>query len=270
MSQKPTSGKPHLCLCALASGSRGNAVYVSDGQTSILLDAGLSAKEVERRLSVHGIDPGRINALVLSHEHVDHARGVGIFSRRFDLPVYVTRPTHAKAAGILGSIGDLRHFVSGTAFSIGSLALHPFPVSHDAADPVGFTIKSKGLKVAVATDLGIATEMVRQHLKDASAILLESNHDPKMLEQGPYPWPVKQRVAGRMGHLSNEAARDLLASILSDRLSHVILGHISQTNNLPEKARSVVAQAISGHPARLWVASQDACGALVSVTYPDA
>jgi phosphoribosyl 1,2-cyclic phosphodiesterase len=246
-------------LCMLASGSRGNSIYVSSGKTSVLFDAGLSGIEIERRMKQRGLDPASLDAIVVSHEHVDHIQGVGVLARRFNLPVHAARET-IRAATSIGAIKTINHFVCGTPFLINDLEIHPFSVSHDAASPAGFTIRTCCCKIAIATDLGIATAMVRQHLKDCTHLVLEANHDPVMLEQGPYPWPVKQRVKGRTGHLSNESAKELLMDILHEKLEHVILAHISQTNNTPEKALSVVAERCSRHPVKFSVAFQDACG----------
>ncbi|MFP4475561.1 MAG: MBL fold metallo-hydrolase [Desulfatibacillaceae bacterium] len=264
----PDTESAGITLCALASGSKGNAVYVSDGATNILVDAGLSGKEIIRRMTLHGLSMEDVHAMVVSHEHIDHVRGVGVLARRFAIPAYFTRATWTAAPASLGEIPEVRRFVAGNTFPIGTLSVHPFSISHDAADPCGFTIKAGGVKVGIATDLGIATGMVRHHLRNCNALLLEANHDVAMLEQGPYPWPIKQRVKSRSGHLSNECARDLLSELLHDGLSHVILGHISQTNNLPEKALDAVRPVFEGHAAHVRAASQDVCGELLRLEAP--
>jgi phosphoribosyl 1,2-cyclic phosphodiesterase len=254
-----------LQICALASGSKGNALYVSDGSTSILLDAGFSGKELENRLSVHGINPGNIDAVIVSHEHSDHIRGVGILARRYNLTAIISKPTYSCCAAALGRIENLKHFSAGKKFSVGSLSIHPFPTSHDAADPVGFTIESGGIKIGIATDLGVPTAAVAHHLSGCCALVVEANHDIKMLEDGPYPWHLKQRVKSRLGHLSNEACRDLVAGLVHKGLTHVVLGHLSETNNRPEIALNAVAPALNGHGAKLLAAHQSLCGDMLKI-----
>lgn len=248
-----------ISVCMLASGSRGNAIYLSDGNSRILIDAGLSGVEIERRMSSRGLDPEKLDGIVVSHEHSDHIQAVGILSRRFKLPVYISERTYAAASQQLGRIDDVRRFSCGSPFPIGGLELHPFSISHDAMDPAGFTVTANGTRIGIATDLGIATSMVKTHLKACSALILEANHDPVMLAEGSYPWPLKQRIKGRTGHLSNDDTLQLLKEILHDRLSHVILAHLSEQNNTPEKALDAVGQALHRSDINLSVAIQDLC-----------
>lgn len=252
-----------LNVCVLASGSRGNAVYVSDGETSLLLDAGLSGKEIQRRMQQRGLDPAALTALVVSHEHNDHVHGIGVLSRRFGLPVYISRDTLRSTAARLGRVDRFEHFTCGTGFSIGRLQLHPFSTSHDAADPAGFTVLADGIKIGIATDLGTAPQMVQHHLRDCRLVVLEANHDPRMLESGPYPWPLKQRVGSRTGHLSNEASGRLLQSLQHDRLAYVVLAHLSETNNTPALALETVSRAVTRCRPRLLVADQHRCTELI-------
>jgi len=247
----------------LASGSSGNAIFVSDGATSILIDAGLSGREIERRLAVRGIKVQSLDGIMVSHEHSDHIQGVGVLARRHQLPVYISRPTMQAASARMKTLPAYTHFECGVAFQLNTLTIHPFSVCHDVCDPAGFTISSNGSKIGIATDLGIATTLVKEHLKGCVMLVLEANHDPRLLMQGPYPWPLKQRVSSRVGHLSNEASRDLLGAIRSDRLEHVILAHLSETNNTAEKALEVVSRATAGTKIQLSVASQDECGDLI-------
>lgn len=235
-----------LEFCVLASGSKGNATYVSDGATAVLVDAGLSGVEIQRRMARRGLSPADLSAILVTHEHGDHVSGVGVLARRFGLPVYLSPGTAEALNGRLGKIPDLRRFRPGEAFSLGGLAVHPFATSHDAADPVGFTLQAGGRRLGIATDLGVATNLVRHHLRDCSAVILETNHDPDLLMNGPYPWHLKQRVRGRSGHLSNGDARDLLLDILHARLVHVVLGHLSEENNRPELALSMIREALHG------------------------
>lgn len=236
--------KDMMSVCVLASGSKGNAVFVCDGSTAILVDAGLSGIEIERRMRSKGFSPGDIDAILISHEHSDHIRGAGVLARRFHLPVYISPKTYQAAASHLGPIRDLRNFECGSGFEINTLSVRPFSVSHDAEDPAGFTIHRNGMKIGIATDLGFATAMVKTHLKDCAILILEANHDPEMLLNGPYPWPLKQRVRSRIGHLSNEDSKELLREITHDRLLHVILAHLSETNNTPQKALSAISQVV--------------------------
>ncbi|MCJ7773890.1 MAG: MBL fold metallo-hydrolase [Desulfobacterales bacterium] len=246
----------NVAVCVLSSGSKGNAIYVSGGSTSILIDAGLSGIEIERRLALKEIQPGSLDAIIVSHEHSDHIQGVGVLSRRFDLPVYISKKTEV-AANHMGSVKDFKNFECGCSFQIKDLLLHPFSVSHDAQDPAGFTIGQNGVKIGIATDLGHSTSVVREHLKDCSLLVLESNHDIDMLIDGHYPWQIKQRIRSRTGHLSNESTKKLLMEILHDKLEYVVLSHLSEVNNTPEKALSVIGQAITKSKAKLSVARQD-------------
>ena len=254
-----------LALCMLASGSKGNAIYVSSGAASILIDAGLSGIEIERRLNSQGISPADLDAILVTHEHSDHIQGVGALSRRFRLPVYVNLKTWAAAAAQLGNIHDLREFECGRPFEIENLRLHPFSISHDAKDPAGFVIHRNGAKIGIATDLGVVTSMVKEHLKMCNILVLEANHDSSMLLNGPYPWPLKQRIKGRCGHLSNEESKMLLKEVFHNRLKHVILAHMSETNNTVDRALDVVGQAIDRPSTQLSVSSQDVSGNMVYI-----
>ena len=248
-------------FCTLASGSKGNSVYISDDTTSILVDAGLSGKELQKRLESRGINCKSLDAILLTHEHNDHTQGVGVLARRFGLPVF-SSPKTTQALAINTKDVRFHPFTCGSAFSIGTLSIHPFSTSHDAVDPAGFTLQSRGIKIGIATDTGTATSVIAYHLRGCRAILLEANHDPRMLMEGPYPWPLKQRIRSRCGHLSNEDARDLLAGILHEKLTHVLLGHLSETNNLPEKALGVIGPVMHNHPGRLIVAGPHEAGEL--------
>ncbi len=249
----------------LASGSKGNAIYVSDGKTSVLIDAGLSGIEIERRLRTRGLSAEGIDAIVVSHEHSDHIRGVGVLSRRHQLPVYLTEGTQKSALTVLGRIETAVHFQPGRSFAVNSLRFHPFALPHDAADPSGFTVEGNGAKLGIATDLGVAPAMVRTHLADCNALVLEANHDPRMLAEGPYPWPLKQRIAGRTGHLSNQDACDLLAQVGHAGLGHVVLAHLSEINNTPECALNVVSRGLGQCRAQMTVARQDAAAELIAI-----
>jgi len=252
-----------LSVCVLGSGSRGNAVYISDGSTALLLDAGFSGVEIQRRMASKNLNPDDLDAILVTHEHNDHIQGVGVLSRRLKLPVYINQETEKVAARQLGTIKRRQYFECGKPFTIGKLRIHPFPISHDAGDPAGFTVGSNGVKIGIATDLGIATNLVKAHLKNCSLLVLEANHDPEMLENGPYPWPLKQRVSGRTGHLSNDASRDLLETVQHDNLSHVILAHLSEVNNTPNHAFRAVVRGLTRCNPKIMVADQHQSGEII-------
>ncbi len=264
---EPSQAAPdyNLAVCILASGSRGNATFVSSGSTSILIDAGLSGIEIERRLKSKGLSPKDLDAILVSHEHTDHIQGVGVLSRRFNLPVYINSKTQGAAFPQIGKVHDVKNFACGSTFLINDLAIHPFSISHDAEDPVGFTLNQNGTTIGIATDLGIVTAMVKEHLKGCGLLILEANHDEDMLINGPYPWSVKQRVKSRTGHLSNAASKQLLNEIQHDRLKHVILAHLSETNNTPQKAVDEVGKALNRNNVQLDVAVQHECSALFRI-----
>ncbi len=265
-SSSPEAGNSSdITLCMLSSGSKGNSIYISDGVTSVLIDAGLSGIEIERRMKSKALSPEDLDAIVVSHEHADHIHGVGVLSRRFAVPVYISRKTYIAASPFLGKIEEVRTFECGFGFMINNVSFHPFSVSHDAEDTSGFTVSKNGTKIGIATDLGIATTMVKEHLRKCSLLVLEANHDPDMLANGPYPWPLKQRIRSRTGHLSNEESRALLQELQHDNLEHVILSHISETNNTPETAMRVVGQAMTCRGARLDAAGQYDAGNLIRI-----
>lgn len=228
----------------LASGSSGNAFLIEANGTSILLDAGLSGKAIRERIAETKSDPDRITAILVSHGHSDHVKGVGVLSRRFKVPVYMNERTWRSTCNALGELHELRTFKTGRIFDIDGFKIHPFSVPHDCADPVGFRISRGKASVGIATDLGAGTGLVERHLAGVHLAILESNHDPKMLRDGPYPWDLKQRVKGRLGHLSNGDSARLLQRIVSDELRAVILAHVSETNNLPELALETACEAV--------------------------
>jgi phosphoribosyl 1,2-cyclic phosphodiesterase len=244
-----------LSVCVLGSGSRGNAIYVSDGVTAVLVDAGFSARDIDRRMRSRDLDPARLNAILVTHEHTDHVRGIERLVRRHRLPVYLTAGTHQEAVP-LRSLPEIYPIACGSEFRINTLAIRPFSVAHDARDPAGFTIGSNGLRIGIATDLGHATAMVREHLRGCHMLIVEANHDPEMLMNGPYPWFLKQRIRSRTGHLSNQESCQLLADVLHRGLEEVVLAHLSETNNTPLKALTEIATILAGTPIRLRAASQ--------------
>ncbi|PLY04846.1 MAG: MBL fold metallo-hydrolase [Desulfuromonas sp.] len=222
-------------ICLLASGSRGNAVYVESGAARLLIDSGLSARAIVERLKAIGVDPEDLDAILVTHEHRDHCQGLGPMARRYALPVYI-HPETLSALDKVGKLPEIREFDTTTRIDFKDVSVTPFPLTHDAAPTVGFTIDSAEGKVGFATDLGMVTRLVRQRLTDSRVLILESNHDEEMLLNGPYPWPLKQRVRSTHGHLSNHDAAQLLNDLIWQGLQGVFLAHLSETNNQPELA----------------------------------
>jgi len=224
-----------LKLSVLASGSRGNSIYLATERVRLLIDAGLSGRETKRRLATMGADPKDLAGIIVTHEHLDHVRGLGSIARRYKLPVYLNRLTYAYLPETVGRLGEKVEFATGRSFSLGDITIHPFTISHDAADPVGFVLVNGSVKVGICTDLGAATNLVHRHLENCSILVLEANHDVEMLKNGPYPWPVKQRIKSRFGHLSNEQSVKVLSQVYSEDLQEVIFAHMSETNNSSER-----------------------------------
>jgi phosphoribosyl 1,2-cyclic phosphodiesterase len=295
----------------LASGSKGNSTVVSGGQTRILVDCGLSCRELFRRMKLAGEEPETLDAIVITHEHSDHVNGVAVTARKLGIPVYFTEGTHrawmrwisprkqmtyaqwleqcrkqaaerqAEAVAeegepdesdlaevcevpqeaaepvVLANAKDptwlpaVEYFQGGEPFEIGDIAISPFTIPHDAADPVGFVFCTEGVRMAFATDLGYIPPNVKAQLQDLDLLLLESNHDLEMLRDGPYPWSVKQRVLSRVGHLSNEAAAGFLEDGYDGNAAYVILAHLSESNNLPELAKVTAERALNGRASLL-------------------
>ena len=227
-------------FCVLASGSKANCVYVAAGDTKVLVDCGLSAREAAVRLGQHGIDADSICAIVITHEHSDHTSGVRVFSKRHRVPVYSNPATRAASRELAAVSPDkMKMFSTGTAFTVGALTFEPFSISHDAADPVGFRISCGNIVLGLVTDLGQVTTLVKERLSQVDALVLESNHDLQMLQDCSYPWELKQRIRSRNGHLSNICA-GLMIEELSRRstksLQVAVAAHISENSNTPELA----------------------------------
>jgi phosphoribosyl 1,2-cyclic phosphodiesterase len=300
-------------MTVLASGSKGNSTVIASSRTRVLVDAGLSCRELLRRMAIAGEDPGALDAILITHEHVDHVAGLAVLARRLRIPVFFTESTHrawvrmltpkttmsyakwldrlqvekearAAVAGVVdavcaegeaaeglrsddpnaglelpveieadapvavkadpASLPAVEYFQAGRGFSIGDIAVTPFTIPHDAADPCGFVFEAEGIRMAMATDLGYMPGNVKQALGGADVLLLESNHDLEMLRDGPYPWSVKQRVLSRVGHLSNAATAEFLAREYDGGAAYIVLGHLSESNNAPELARLAAEQAI--------------------------
>ncbi len=226
-------------VCLLASGSRGNATLIEVDGCRLLIDAGLSAREIDRRLREINLCADDIDALLVTHEHQDHVTGIGPLARRHKIPVYIV-PQTAAAISRLGSIEDLRFFSAGEQFVFGNLEISSFSTTHDAVDPVGFVIDSVEGRIGYATDLGLSTRLVENCLAHSRILVLEANHDEQMLLDGPYPWSLKQRIQSRLGHMSNRAAATLLQQLAWDGLEAVFLAHLSHENNHPDLAHQLI------------------------------
>ncbi len=224
----------------LASGSKGNAILIRTDKTKLLYDAGLSGKRIFEAINKLQLNQHRIAGLILSHEHSDHSKGVGVVCRNLNIPLYVTQKTFFECRAKLGNLpGGPRFFEPGKLFQIGDIVIYPFTSSHDAVDSCDFLFYKEGdneRKLGVVTDVGFPTKLMLKYLKNCSTIILESNHDMQMLMDGPYPWKLKQRVRSRHGHLSNVDAVKVVDEIMHEGLKNLILAHLSETNNTPEIA----------------------------------
>jgi len=246
----------------LASGSTGNAVYFQLGKTKFLLDAGISARRIEQGLAEVGVRAGDLDGVLITHEHEDYIKGLDVLIRRHEIPVY-TRPRTWEGIKCRDRLPAYCCKELPMAFNMGGVRVEAFNISHDAADPVGFVFRYGRQKWVMATDLGCITPEVEQAMKDADVMVLESNHDPQMLSQGPYPPFLKQRIRGKQGHLSNYDAGQLLCRIPWQKPVQVFLAHLSRQNNAPALAEQTVANIISK---RGWKPGEDI---ILHRTYPD-
>lgn len=238
----------------LGSGSKGNALVVEQGATRLLIDCGFSAREIEKRLARLALAPTDIDAIVITHEHDDHWKGVSRFSRAHGLPVWLTPGTHS--ATLTSEVAARELYSPHEPFAIGELELWPYPVPHDAREPAQLVVGNGDHRLGVLSDIGHATPHVRDMIDACDALIIESNHDPDMLAAGPYPASLKARVAGRLGHLSNDQAAELVSGIDTQALQHVVIAHMSESNNRPELAQAALAQALACTPDWVHVANQ--------------
>ena len=236
-------------FCSIASGSSGNCIYVGSDHTHVLVDAGISGKRIEQGLNTLELTGKDLDAILVTHEHADHIQGLGVMARRYGIPLYMTGGTadYLYRTGAAGRIpeGLIHEIVEDEDFTAGDLVIHPFTIPHDAAQPVGYRLTHCGKSVGIATDLGKFTDYIVENLENLEVLLLESNHDVNMLQVGPYPYLLKQRILGDRGHLSNENAGRLLGRVLHDDMKAVFLGHLSQENNFPELAFETVCQEVT-------------------------
>jgi len=251
--------------CPLASGSKGNCIYFGTKKTKILIDAGLSGKATKEKLQQIGVNLEEIQAILVSHEHTDHISGLKTLALKYGIPVLANSET---AKGIYQTFHDcpqFKIFTTGESFIFGDVQIHPFSIQHDTPDPVAFTLKTDGLKIGICTDLGFATTLVRNHLKECDYLFVEANHQPSMVFASSRPLIYKQRVLGRNGHLSNESCAELLAEVLHPKLRHIHLAHLSQECNSPQTALSVVKEKI-GEAIPVAIAPQERIGEVIHFT----
>lgn len=227
-------------FCPLASGSKGNCVYLGTDRTKVLIDAGISARAIQARLSEINVDLSDIDAILITHEHTDHIQGLRTLAFKMGIPVLANQETARGIVEVLHDCPKFKIFSTGETFEFGDLEIHPFSIQHDTLDPVAFTIRTGSLKIGFCTDLGFATTLVRSQLAECDYLYVEANHQPSMVYASSRPMVYKQRVLSRSGHLSNEACGDLLASVYSSKLKHVHLAHLSSECNSYETALQVV------------------------------
>ena len=247
-----------MYFSVLGSGSKGNALYIESGQTAILIDAGFSGKEIARRLAIHGKEMDGLDGLFLTHEHGDHIQGAGVISRRCRLPVHANQGTFQGSDKKLGKLHKRVEFETGKAVQLQDMEVRSFRISHDTLDPVGYLVSDGKVSIACCTDTGKVSHLIASRLSGCDALVLEFNHDPVMLKQGPYPLFLQQRVRSSQGHLANEDAASFLKTLLHVKLQYLILAHLSETNNTAELAfKSASTVMKPEHPCRLHVAAQN-------------
>ncbi len=245
-------------FASIGSGSEGNGLVVEAGATRVMIDCGFGARDCATRLARVGLTPDALSAIIVTHEHSDHVGGVPAFAGRHGIPVWLTFGTLSSVGERFAGMDRVYGFDSHDNFAVGDLAILPFPVPHDAREPVQFVVSDGAVRVGVVTDLGMSTPHVQASLSGLDALVLECNHDTDMLAAGKYPQPLKDRIAGKFGHLCNTDAAALLASLDNSRLKHIIAAHLSQQNNLPELARTALAGALGCGTDWIGVANQAA------------
>ncbi|MFC1845038.1 MBL fold metallo-hydrolase [Thermodesulfobacteriota bacterium] len=259
-------------FCVLGSGSKGNATYLESEGTRILIDAGMSGIELQRRLLSIGVELSEIDAILVTHEHNDHVHGVGVLSRRSQIPVYANPATFSAASRTVRKLFSYNEFETGVSFQIRNLEVRPFAVSHDAQDPVGFRISDNSISFGYCTDTGKVSQLIRHRLSACKGLVLESNHDIAMLQNGSYPPYLKQRIRSSQGHLDNEEASLFLKELLHEKLQHVVLAHLSEENNDPQIAYSAAVAALGNNhdckeiAIRISVAEQKCAGELICLS----
>ena len=230
----------------LASGSTGNAFYIETGNTRLLVDAGLSGKQMDRLFQEIDADPKELDGILVTHEHTDHIKGLGIIARKYELPIYANEKTWQAMEKNIGNIQTDQkfHFEANHVQTFGDMDVESFSVSHDAIDPMFFTFHHEDKKVALVTDLGYVSERIKKTIEGANAFVFEANHDVSMLQMGSYPWNVKRRILGDYGHVSNEDCGLALSDVITNETKRVYLAHLSKDNNMKELARMSVDQVL--------------------------
>ena len=237
-------------FCSLYSGSSGNSLFVESENTKILVDAGVSSKKIEKALNDINVEPSELDGILITHEHLDHVQGLGTFSRKFDIPVFVNEETLDAMPIQKDKIPEknIKYFKISSNFSIGDLDINSFSIPHDAANPCGFNISKNGKQISIATDIGHMTNDILKNLEESLFVMLEANYDPEVLKFSSYPFKLKTRIAGPDGHLSNQIAGKTISHLLKFRLKKAMLGHLSKETNFPELAyKTVVEELISNN-----------------------
>lgn len=240
-------------FCSLYSGSSGNSIFIASDNAKVLIDAGLAGKKIDDALKHIGEESSSIDGIFITHEHIDHIKGVGVLSRKYDIPIYANDNTWAVMEKNIGKIKEhnIRIMDRRSSITINDLEIRSFNIPHDAIAPVGYTVSYAGKNASVVTDFGVFTEEIRDNIIDSDIILLESNHDVNMLRMGPYPYKLKLRVLGENGHLSNEDCGSAIVSLLkNDKKKQIVLGHLSGTNNHPDLAYQTVVDVLSANGIR--------------------
>ena len=263
-------------FCSIASGSSGNCIYVGSENTHVLVDTGISGKKMEAGLNSLDLTGRDLDGILITHEHSDHIKGLGVISRKYGIPIYTTGGTvdAMVRTNALGKIPDgiFHEIKEDEPFEIGDLTVNPFSIPHDAAQPVGYRLECDGHSVGIATDLGKYNDYIIENLQNLDALLLEANHDIRMLQVGRYPYYLKQRILGDRGHLSNELSGQLLCDILHDNLKYIMLGHLSRENNYAKLAYETVKLEVTladneykGENLDMFVASRDSVSEIITV-----
>ena len=263
-------------FCSIASGSSGNCIYVGSESAHLLVDVGISGKKIEQGLNTLDLSGKDIDGILVTHEHSDHIKSIGVLSRKYQIPVYATSGT-IQAMEQMSSLGKLpegifHEICPDEEFMVKDLTVHPFSISHDAAQPVGYRVENGEQSIGIATDLGHYDEYIIENLQNLDALLLEANHDIRMLQVGSYPYYLKQRILGDRGHLSNENAGRLLCRLLHDDLKAIFLGHLSRENNYEELAYETVCSEVTlgdnpyqSRDFRIQVAKRDCISEIITV-----
>lgn len=231
-------------FCPLASGSKGNSIFVGTKNTRILIDAGLSCKATQEKLDLIDINLRDIDAILITHEHVDHIRGLSTIAEKHNIPIFANSDTAHAILETLDTSPKFKIFSTGETFEFGDLEIHPFSIQHDTLDPVAFTVRTPTLKLGFCTDLGFVTTLVKNHLQACDYLYIEANHEPSMVHSSPRPMVYKQRVLSRQGHLSNQQCAALLQEIAHPGLKHIHLAHLSEECNHPQKALDTILAAL--------------------------